>query len=452
MAKILIIGAGVAGLTAGIALKKEGHEVNIYEAAPIPGGRAFSTVVGGNAFDWGAEAIEATTDSAAWLFADIHPEIGPQPVDPDFNEGSFILPFAANGVVSPLPAQQVQPNGQTTTVEANIDEVTAHFDTTPNDDYFGNVDMRLGHVGPDDVTFRQHQFANWQVISDAVEVNPPWGSIHNSVYSAQQNAHAEHGNYEIDQTLGYRVVKWAVDSGITQNVVVNVPVTKIENTDDKKVKVTPRHGDPEIYDAVLVTVPTDRVRANGEQVAGNDLLIADLDQAEAQPFRQNPLGCYLKMAMAGFENVTRPAAGRKVTVTFETGYSNFIVTQNPTSKQVYMHAFGDTARVMSADHQLAAEALLGAVNRLNNQSNTYHPPAHVTAYVLDWCDDAYIGGAYSTTRPGHWQTRQALREFVHGRIFYAGEAASSRWFGQVAGAMETGNLAAANIHTAVTAQ
>ena len=121
MAKVLIIGAGVAGLSAGIQLKEKGHDVTIYEAAPILGGRTYSTMVGSNAFDWGAEAIEATTDAAAWLFAHVDPDIGQQPVDADFNAGTFILPFDENDAVTPLPDDAVEPTAQTTTVENNID-------------------------------------------------------------------------------------------------------------------------------------------------------------------------------------------------------------------------------------------------------------------------------------------------------------------------------------------
>ena len=450
MATVLIIGAGVAGLSAGIKLKQEGHDVTIYEAAPILGGRTYSTMVGGNAFDWGAEAIEATTDAAAWLFADVNPGIAQQPVDADFNAGTFILPFAENGAVNRMSDDEVAPTAQTTTVEDNIDGVSADFNGTENDDYFGNVNMRLGQVGPDDVTFRQQQFANWQVISDAVEVNPPWGSIHNHVLSVQQNSNSQGGNYAIDQTLGYRVVKWAEQNGITGDVELNVRVKSIRNVEGNKVEVEALDKELAQYDAVLVTVPTDRVKSGAEQASQNDLVIADLSLQNVAPFRANPLGCYLKMAMTGLANVACPAPGQKVTVTFETGYSNFIIAQNETGTQVYMHAFGDTARVMSGNHQLAANVLLGAINRLNNGDDVhYEPPEAVTAYVLDWCDDMFVGGAYSTTRPGEWQSRQTLQNFVHGRIYYAGEAASTRWYGQVAGAMETGNLAADRIHTAL---
>ena len=159
MAKVLIIGAGVAGLSAGIKLKEKAHDVTIYEAAPILGGRTYSTMVGGNAFDWGAEAIEATTDAAAWLFADVDPDIGEQPVDADFNAGTFILPFDVTEAVNPLSDDEIEPTAHTTTVKSNVDAVSNDFNGTENDDYFGNVDMRLGQVEPDDVTFRQQQFA-----------------------------------------------------------------------------------------------------------------------------------------------------------------------------------------------------------------------------------------------------------------------------------------------------
>lgn len=449
MTKVLIIGAGVAGLSAGIKLKAAGHDVTIYEAAPILGGRTYSTMVGGNAFDWGAEAIEATTDAKAWLFAGVDPEIPTQPVfkPVESGGGSYVLPFDPTGNIVELPDHPVLPTDHTTTVSANITAVEDGFDDdTLSDNYFCNVDMRLGCIEPVDIAFRQQQFAVWQVISDAVEVNPPWGSIRTHVQAARANQEHEEGEYEIDQTLGYRVRKWAVQSGIANQVVLNAIVKEVKNTDDHKVRVTLGTGTDEEYDAVLVTVPTERVRAAGEQVGPNDLLIADLTQDQVLPFRYNPLGCYLKMAMTGFSHVTRPGPNERVTVTFETGYSNFDLYQNEPGTQIFMHAFGDTARVMSSDHQLAAKAMLGAINRLNRDENAYTPPGQVDAFVLDWCNDVHIGGAYSTTVPGRWQSREELQKFVFGRIFYAGEAASVRWYGQVAGAMETGELAAGRIH------
>ena len=38
MKKVIIIGAGIAGLTAGVHLQKAGYETEVYEKNPLPGG------------------------------------------------------------------------------------------------------------------------------------------------------------------------------------------------------------------------------------------------------------------------------------------------------------------------------------------------------------------------------------------------------------------------------
>jgi phytoene desaturase len=53
MMKIIIVGAGPGGLTAGLLLSKKGFDVTIFEKAGIPGGRNASFEIGGFKFDIG---------------------------------------------------------------------------------------------------------------------------------------------------------------------------------------------------------------------------------------------------------------------------------------------------------------------------------------------------------------------------------------------------------------
>ena len=53
MASIGIVGAGLAGLAAGITLKELGHSVTIYEASDTPGGRVRSFTIDGHIIDAG---------------------------------------------------------------------------------------------------------------------------------------------------------------------------------------------------------------------------------------------------------------------------------------------------------------------------------------------------------------------------------------------------------------
>ena len=51
MARVVVIGAGAMGLAAGYRAAKEGHSVDVVEAAPEPGGMA-------GHFDFGGLSLE----------------------------------------------------------------------------------------------------------------------------------------------------------------------------------------------------------------------------------------------------------------------------------------------------------------------------------------------------------------------------------------------------------
>lgn len=55
--RVLVVGGGLAGLTAAHVLSHDGHEVTVLEAAPEPGGKLRRTEVGGAVVDVGAEAM-----------------------------------------------------------------------------------------------------------------------------------------------------------------------------------------------------------------------------------------------------------------------------------------------------------------------------------------------------------------------------------------------------------
>jgi len=53
VSKIVVIGAGVGGMTAAARLAKKGHEVSIYEASGRTGGKCRTEWIGDYAFDTG---------------------------------------------------------------------------------------------------------------------------------------------------------------------------------------------------------------------------------------------------------------------------------------------------------------------------------------------------------------------------------------------------------------
>lgn len=478
MAKILIVGAGMAGLSAAKILAAAEHEVRIYEALPRLGGRAFSTKVdvgGGKTapFDWGAEAIEATADAEIWQIDD------PQKIDktrtetdPDanseygaVNDDVTIIPFAPGHPERNLPVKE---NG-TVSTSANTRDVEKHFNATHNDDYFHQVDLRLGQRGDQDIAQRLSNFLFWPVISDAAEVNPPLGSIHNQVRSGMENQGYSRAEYDIKQDLGDKVQAWAKANNLDTLCTLNQSVLSVEN--DKSGpnvgKVVVRVCDlkeqksrEENFDAVLITAPTDRVRG-GSESSNTDLsyiYLPELSELEVAPFRANPLACYFKLAISGLASIkdssknpklVRPHVNETEFVTFETGYSAITLGRSSDGEIVYLHAAGDTGRVMSDNPQLAANALVHAIRTLNPQiTDEEIAGCHIWAY--DWNKVPSIGGSYSANIPGLWMSRDMLKTFKKGKIYYAGEACSTRWFGQLAGAMESGEATAHRMNADLT--
>lgn len=64
MSAIVVLGAGPAGLLAGLEAAEAGHQVTILEAAPVPGGMSASFSVAGQRVDLGSHRLHPATDPA----------------------------------------------------------------------------------------------------------------------------------------------------------------------------------------------------------------------------------------------------------------------------------------------------------------------------------------------------------------------------------------------------
>ena len=62
--------------------------------------------------------------------------------------------------------------------------------------------------------------------------------------------------------------------------------------------------------------------------------------------------------------------------------------------------------------------------------------------VANWDADPHIGGCYSVATPGQAHLREVLAQSVDDRLFFAGEATSREFMGDVHGAWFSGIAAA----------
>src|SRR5690349_11417623 len=75
--KVAVIGGGWAGCAAAAALAQRGHRVQLYEAAPVPGGRARTVLRDGFALDNGQHVLLGAYTATRALIDTLHPGATP---------------------------------------------------------------------------------------------------------------------------------------------------------------------------------------------------------------------------------------------------------------------------------------------------------------------------------------------------------------------------------------
>ncbi|MGB6126894.1 MAG: phytoene desaturase family protein [Gordonia sp. (in: high G+C Gram-positive bacteria)] len=89
-AQVVVIGAGLAGLTAAARLRGAGHEVRIFEATDTPGGLVRTETIDGHQFDTGAtvltmpELIVEALEAIGVTRDDAHRRLALSPVEPSY--------------------------------------------------------------------------------------------------------------------------------------------------------------------------------------------------------------------------------------------------------------------------------------------------------------------------------------------------------------------------------
>ena len=71
MAEVIVIGAGISGLTAAYLLHASGHDVVVFDQGEVPGGRMRSERIDGFLMEHGANSIMTPAPAAEMLIAQL---------------------------------------------------------------------------------------------------------------------------------------------------------------------------------------------------------------------------------------------------------------------------------------------------------------------------------------------------------------------------------------------
>jgi oxygen-dependent protoporphyrinogen oxidase len=149
MARLAVVGAGVAGLAAAHRLRTLGHEVVVLEASGRIGGKLLTTGFAGMAYDEGAESLATRDPAVPSLLAELG--LADQLVDPATTSAGLVV----RGAIKPLPvgtvlgipssARSLAPTlGWPAVVRASLDRVLPHLLTEDDWSVGRLVRRRLG--------------------------------------------------------------------------------------------------------------------------------------------------------------------------------------------------------------------------------------------------------------------------------------------------------------------
>jgi monoamine oxidase len=396
---IVIIGAGAAGIGAGLALTRLGIPHIILEAKHRVGGRAYSDTSSlGHLWDQGCHWLHSADQNVLRFIAE---KIGHQ--------------FPAKPWTGKL---QTFLNGGWT--KSSI-----------RDDYVWTLIEKIiatGRAGEDIAA------------AALLDQSHPWYPMVRHwcqlLYSMDPEnlSTGDAGNYtdsgiNLPVQAGYGALIEKLSRHL--QVQLNRQVTAITVT-PKSVRVETSSGTIEAK-ACIVAVPA-RVLET-EKIAFKPSLPQHLKQA----FQDVPMGWYEKVAFAFdapvFSGFEVPFVDVFDPVTTDTKPLNFEL--HPFGRPIAVtHFGGSVARDMAAQGEAAMKAF--ALETLVKAFGSDIQKRVVASATSQWTTDPAIGGAYSCAKPGKAKARAVFSEPVHERVFLAGEHVHQHFMATCHGAYETG--------------
>lgn len=425
--RVIIIGGGAAGLAAAQTLLDApgGHTVELFEAAGILGGRArTSNAISGFAFDMGAQYLQDPAENpwvaiARQLNFTLIPENATYKLRIDTGTGWR----DENTTYPPV-------NDVVETIDASYEEAKSY----PNvvvapKPRFETLDESFGYA-----------ISQYGAFSESAEV---WQYLASD--RARQKVVKEEPNFFVQQGLGTMVRAYGEDLrtkyGERFIVRLNTPARVVEYG-STGVTVSVAGWTRYTADACIVTAPVS-VLADG-----SIRFVPALPESHEVALRVLRLGSYKKLAI---RMGTRPTF-------IEEGCNYYVYQDQPEGIWQYFrlphypdvlvaHAAGDFALALDGMAVRDVFRLFTTTLKEAYPDKVLHFTAD-SAYT-DWTDDPYVRGAYSYSAfvgggpedPIPLEARPRLAQPL-GRLYFAGEATSTDFYGTMAGAYVEGVRAA----------
>lgn len=400
--KVVIIGAGAAGLAAGRHLHDAGVPVVVLEARSRRGGRSWTvTDLAPYPIDMGCH----------WLHSgDRNP----------WREIAEATGFTVDRTPAPWGTQALDLGFP----PADQDAFRAAHEA------FHNRIAIAARAGPDRPALTLLAPGNrWNALIDAISTYANGAALADvSVVDLDRSADTN-TNWRVREGYGALIADWSR----TVPVMLDCPVTTVDHR-GKRIRVASARGTIEA-DAVIVTVPTSLL------ATGTIRFDPPLPEKQAAAAGL-PLGIANKVTLA-FENTQLLASDSHLFARLDridTGSYHI----RPLGRPAIEGYFGG-ALAVDLEQQGPAAFAAFAIEELASLVGNDIRRQLVALSSTAWHADPLARGSYSHALPGQADQRSVLAATVSGRLFFAGEACSTTDYSTAHGAYMTGLEAATGI-------
>ncbi|MGB7207836.1 MAG: FAD-dependent oxidoreductase [Pyrinomonadaceae bacterium] len=414
----VIIGSGLAGLSAGFKLKNAGWEVTILEARNRIGGRVFSHNFAGTDLicELGAEWVGESHERLHALCGDFKIPLQKHQFEDRLMQNGKVSQPRAWGFSEPAKQGLAKLIGGyeklTALQKANLDKL----------DWWTQLE-RIG-FNRDDL-----------IIRDLMDSTDFGESIRNvSAYAALAEYAESSPNNEMDYKMtggNSRLVQELAQRVGSENIRLGKPVSEINQ---KAGIITVISGEETFKaDACICTAPVASLR----KIKFNPPLpAAQADAAEKLGYAR-----IIKNSVLFDERFWKAENFSMVTDT--TSHYYFHSTQNQPGKQGILTAYavGDKADVLASQDDTRRQTIV-ARDLIDFTWSAPNLARGIVSYA--WQRDEFTKGAYALYRPGQWFGIRPVLARPHGKVLFAGEHIAD-WQGFMEGAIETGEAAAASL-------
>jgi len=404
---IAVIGAGAAGLAAGLALQASGKRFIVLEARDRIGGRAFTdTATLGLPFDCGAHWLHAAAQNPFKTIADR-------------------LGFRYNSRISWADSVMHTSGGLAPPeVEAEADASVDRFFSRMTAAGAAGLDVPFSdYINPANRWTPLIQLLIGQITSHDAE---DCSTLDYARYDG------EGGDFPVEEGFGALVARNAAGLPVT----LSTPVTRIDWS-GPEVKLHTHRGTITAR-TIILAVPVNVLIAGGIRFA--PALPAQLMEA----IHDCPMGVSEKLAI----RLDRPIAGLGHiygdVIDLSGKRPPFNLHVNPFGRPLLVsHFTGSPGRELEklSDDEMMALAMEAVVEAFGAGMRT-----RVRGFLrTHWASDPYTLGGYSHAKPGRAESRLMFSESLGDRIVLAGEHCSIPFFSTVHGAHLSGIAAAERV-------